>query len=339
VKRFREVEIELTGGDETDLERLETVLRAAGATDGDPRPKLLRALDVEAPSAPPEGPEAKEPADRVGAAIDAQRRALIDNDPGTRLGEDPEPLHKMRVAVRRLRALLREAGSMLVAERVDPLRDELKWLGDELGAVRDLDVLRQSLSDEIAALDPVDAPGGARLLKALASERDARRRTLLAGLRSERYLRLLTALDEAARHPPVADPDVSLEHVAKDAWRRLRKAGRGLGDAPSDEALHAVRIKAKRARYAAELIAPEAGKPVEKFVEKAKEIQDLLGSCQDAVVARDRIRLLATKARHAGSAFVAGRLLERQIARRAEFLSQLPRRWRKLEKRGDKAWR
>ena len=47
VKRFREIEVELTGGDESDLERLEQALRAAGATDGDGRPKLLRALDIE----------------------------------------------------------------------------------------------------------------------------------------------------------------------------------------------------------------------------------------------------------------------------------------------------
>ena len=67
----------------------------------------------------------------------------------------------MRVACRRMRAILREADSILVPEWVEPLRGEIGWLGDELGAVRDLDVLRQHLSDEIAALDPADARGGA----------------------------------------------------------------------------------------------------------------------------------------------------------------------------------
>ena len=58
-----------------------------------------------------------------------------------------------------------------------------------------------------------------------------------------------------------------------------------------------------------------------------------------AVVARARIRALAARRRGAASAFVAGRLLERQVARRADILRRFPKRWRKLEKRGLKAWR
>jgi len=339
VKRFREIEVELTGGDEADLERLEQALRAAGATDGDGRPKLLRALDIE-PAPPPEATPPEAPAvEQVRAMIEAQFRQIIANDPGTRLGQDPEHLHQMRVACRRLRTLLREAGSMLDPEWVEPLREEIGWLGDELGAVRDLDVLRQHMSDEIAALDPADARGGALLIRALEAERGGRREELVAALRSERYFKLLGALEDAARKPQIADPDVSLESVARDAFKRLRKAVRRLGDEPSDEALHEVRIKAKRARYAAELVAPGGDKLVERFVERAKELQDVLGEYQDAVVARERIRSLAARRRGASSAFVAGRLLEREVARRAEILRRFPKRWRKLEKRGLKAWR
>jgi CHAD domain-containing protein len=112
----------------------------------------------------------------------------------------------------------------------------------------------------------------------------------------------------------------------------------GLGNEPSDSALHGVRIKAKRARYAAELVAPAAGKQVRRFIERAKDLQDLLGDHQDAVVAQERLRDLSTRAGGAASAFAAGRLLERKIARRAEILGQFPKRWRKLEKRGMKAW-
>ena len=107
--------------------------------------------------------------------IEAQFRQIIANDPGTRLGQDPELLHQMRVACRRLRTLLREAGSMLDPAWVEPLREESGWLGDELEAVRDLDVLRQHMSDEIAALDPADVRGGALLIRALEAERGGRR--------------------------------------------------------------------------------------------------------------------------------------------------------------------
>lgn len=337
--RFREVEVERRGGDESDLARIGQALRAAGATDGDGRPKLLRALGLE--PAPPPGtppPEAPPPV-RLRATIEAQLYQIVAHDPGTRLGEDPEALHQMRVACRRLRAILREAGAMLVPAWVEPLRDELAWLGAELGAVRDLDVLRRRLSEAVATLDTVDARGGARLLRALASEHAALRARLLAALRSERYLRLLAALDEAARQPEIADPDLALDVVAREAWRRLRKAVHHLGDEPSDEALHGVRIKAKRARYAAELVAPAAGKRVHRFIARAKDFQDLLGDYQDAVVAGRRLRELAAPARGAAAAFVAGRLLEREAARRREILVEIPRRWRKLERRGAKAWR
>jgi inorganic triphosphatase YgiF len=222
VKRFREIEVELTGGDEADLERLERALRAAGAADGDGRPKLLRALDIE-PAPPPEPTPPEAPAvEQVRAMIEAQVRQIIANDPGTRLGQNPEPLHQMRVACRRLRTLLREAGSMLDPEWVEPLREEIGWLGDELGAVRDLDVLRQHLSDEVAALDPAEARGGALLIRALEVERGGRREELVATLRSERYFKLLGALEDATHKPQIADPDVSLESVAHAAFKRLR---------------------------------------------------------------------------------------------------------------------
>jgi CHAD domain-containing protein len=337
--RFRELEVERRGGSEADLDRIVRALRAAGAAESDGRPKLLQVLGLD-PVAPPAPPVAESPGpERLRAMIALQRYEIVTHDPGVRLGEDPEPLHQMRVASRRLRAFLREAGAMLGPAWAGPLRDELAWLGDELGGVRDLDVMRERLSEEIAALDAADVRGGARLLRALEGERAGRRARLLAALRSERYLRLLAALDEGARAPEIADPEVSLTAIARDAWKRLRKAAEGLGDAPSDEALHGLRIRTKRARYAAELVAPEGSKKVQRFLDRTRNFQDLLGEYQDAVVAGQRLRELAGQARGRASAFAAGCLVERARVRRAEILSELPRRWRKLEKRGMKAWR
>jgi CHAD domain-containing protein len=202
-----------------------------------------------------------------------------------------------------------------------------------------LDVLREHLGDETARLDPVDAPAGARLIRILEAERAGARSRLLASMRADRYLRLLDALDDAARKLHVTDAEIPLETMARDTWKALRRAVGRLGDDPSPEALHEIRIKAKRARYAAEVAAPAVGKPARRFVEKAKGFQDALGEYHDAAVAETRIRELAAHARGAAAAFVAGRLLERQVARRAEILGQIPRRWRKLDKRGTRAWR
>ena len=337
VSQFRELEAELTGGDEAALARIEERLRAAGATDGDGRPKLLRALGIEPAQTPTPEPSAPA-AEHIRAMVAAQLSLITAHDPGTRLGRDPESLHQMRVAVRRLRALLREAGPMLEPGWVDPLRAELEWLGDELGPVRDIDVFRGYLSEEMDRLEPGERPGGGRLLKSLEEERRRARLRLLSALRSERYLRLLAALDEAAGQPRTVDTGTSLESLGERALRRLRRAVRELGDAPSDAALHAVRIKVKRARYAAELAQPVAGKPARRFIERAKQLQDLLGDHQDAVTAQERLRKLADALGDAAASLVAGRLLERQATRRAKLIERFPKRWRKLDKRGRKLW-
>ena len=108
----------------------------------------------------------------------------------------------------------------------------------------------------------------------------------------------------------MSDGGGSLEAMAAEAFRRLRKAVRRLGGEPSGEALHEIRIKAKRARYAAELVAPVVGKPAERFVEHAKAFQDLLGDCQDALIAQQKLREIATRTRGPAAALVAGRLIE-----------------------------
>ena len=73
--------------------------------------------------------------------LETQYRAIVEHDAGTRLGRDPEELHKMRVATRRLRAFLRTGRPLLDADWAEALRLELRWLGGVLGPVRDLDVL------------------------------------------------------------------------------------------------------------------------------------------------------------------------------------------------------
>ena len=270
--------------------------------------------------------------------IAAQRSAIVAHDPGTRLGRDSESLHQMRVGVRRLRALLREAAPLLDTAWVEPLRAELEWLGDELGAVRDLDVFRENLAREVSELEPVERAGGARLLRALDADRRRARSALLAALRGERYLKLLASLDEAAAARPVAEGGAdALAGLAADAFRfaGLRKKVDDLGEEPTDAELHGVRIKVKRARYAAELASLVAGKPARRFIAQAKKLQDSL-DYQDAVTAQERLRSLATKVGDAAVSLVAGRLLERETGRRAQLLERFLKALAQAQRRGGK---
>jgi len=338
LRRLRELEVELLDGDETALGQIEQTLRAAGAADGDGRPKLFQALDL-APPAAPTSPDAAAPAaEHLAAMIGAQLAAMLAHDPGTRLGSHPEDLHQMRVATRRLRALLRAARPMLATEWVEPLRAELAWLGDLLGPVRDLDVLLGHLRDQAALLAPAERRAFARLLRRLDAERAQARAAMLDALRSERYLRLLERLEDGGRAPQVVAPETSLASIAGVEFRKLRKAMTALGEEPTDAELHAIRIRGKRARYAAELAEAAVGKPAARFIRKARLFQDVLGEHQDAVVAEERLRRLIAEGGGRQAAFAAGRLVERQHARREAARAALPGIWKKVEKRGLAAW-
>ena len=267
----------------------------------------------------------------VRAYLVAQLAEIERTDPVVRIDPDIEALHDLRVALRRTRAVLRAARKLFDGEWVIRLRDELKWLGGELGPARDLDVLIQQLRSEREEVGSEATP----VIRRLERERKGARRRAVAALRSDRYLALLDELRIAVDHPPVRKPDARLARVASREYKKLRREVAALGPQPTDDALHRVRIRGKRARYAAELAEPVVGKPAARFVRAAKQFQDVIGEHQDAIVAEERIQAFAASA---DAAFGAGRLVERQRARRARARAAVPAAWKRLERRGRRAW-
>jgi CHAD domain-containing protein len=295
-------------------------------------PDLGRALD-DALEPPQAGAPAKDaPAlEHVRAYLGRQLEEIERTDPIVRSISDDEAVHDFRVAVRRSRAVLRVARGLFDPEWLASLRTELKWLGGELAPVRDLDVLLAYLrEDRERDFAPV--------IKILTAERRSARTRLSKALSSERYFAVLDELASAVDHPPVRKVDSSLPKLAGRAFARLERRIDALGRQPTDEAVHRVRIAAKRARYAAELAEPVTGKPAQKFVAASKAFQDVTGEHQDAVSASGRIRALRAASANADIAFAAGRLVERQAVRRAAARAALPKAWRRLERRGRKAW-
>ena len=335
---FSDLEVEVVDGDEQTLDQVEQELRKAGARDGDPRPKVMRALGLDPAAAVPELRRGASAVEHLQARLERLHEQLLAHDPGTRLGDDPEDLHQLRVSVRRLRALLRAARPLLVREWSEPLRAELAWLGGALGPTRDLDVLLQWVRDEAKELPPEERRAFRRALAALEAERDQAGAALREALESERYLELLAAVERAARSPHVVSRNVSLHDVAASEFNKLRRAMKRLPAVPTDEELHRARIRGKRARYAAELAEGVLGKQAAGFVGHAKSFQDVIGEHQDAVVAEEKLRELRRSARGAATAFTLGRLVERQQRRRDSSRSELPAAWKKLERSGRKAW-
>jgi CHAD domain-containing protein len=255
-----------------------------------------------------------------------RHREQVDRyEPEIRLGVDPEAVHKQRVATRRLRSLLRSTRRLTAdPERSEHLREELRWLGALLGEVRDREVLIGYLLDELATLEEAAAFGA--VLELLDEERENARRELLEALDSERYQSLLNEL----AHPPELRNDDLRSAAARD-HRRLVKAAGALDGDPSDEQLHRLRIRVKRARYAA-----EAAGGRKRYVERAKVLQDILGEHQDAVVAEGRIRDLVSRVRGTGrTALAAGRLIERQRSRRDEARRAWKKALKRLRRAGD----
>ena len=133
-RSFEELEVELLDGDEKTLRRIEKALRRAGAGDGEDRPKVFQALGLHFQAEPVEEPDDESPASALRARLREQAERVLAHDPGTRLGTDPEELHQMRVATRRLRAFLRAGHELLEPEWADAMRAELRWLGGALGS-------------------------------------------------------------------------------------------------------------------------------------------------------------------------------------------------------------
>ena len=264
---------------------------------------------------------------------------LLAREPGTRLGEDIEELHDMRVATRRLRAatdLFAEA----LPVRAQSMRTELGWVADVLGRVRDLDVQIERLGEmEGWALggnddgSPLD-----ELRQLLVHQREGARHDLIDALDSPRWERLTDDLVTMVQHgqrrrlasaraaAAVSVPDlVTPRHRAVvKAARRARRSGLA-GD------FHRLRIRCKRLRYSLEFTAGIYGAHTERFTKKLAKLQDALGLMQDADVATKRLLALATgeagdvpdRDLPARTVFAMGAVAERYRAESAALLAKM----------------
>jgi CHAD domain-containing protein len=141
------------------------------------------------------------------------------------------------------------------------------------------------------------------------------------------------ALTEAAAAPA---SDV-LADVVRKPWRHLRNAVEALDDPAPDEALHDVRKRAKRCRYAAEAVAGVVGKPAREFAKAVAEVQEVLGEHQDAVVAREWLGKTAADL-PAAAAYAAGMLAGMEITAASQARDAFPATWKVAAKKRLRAW-
>jgi CHAD domain-containing protein len=356
--QLRRVEVEVSPEWQAALEPLVAQLRTSCGLQPATLSKFeagLLAVGASIPADPELGTTDVGPTSSMGelayAVLRRQLAVLRQKEPGTRLGEDPEELHDMRVATRRLRAALSLFVDVLPV-RARTYRSELAWLAHMLGAVRDLDVQRLAQQEMHEAMtgwrnlvgattedDPL-----AELDALLERERDVARAAMLAALDSPRWDRLHRGLSTmvqqgplrrstATRQPAVIGvPElVAARHnsVAKAA-KRARKSG-----VAAD--FHRLRIRCKRLRYSLEFSAELYEGRTTRYTRQLTGLQDKLGLLQDGEVAAARLAALATGEAHlpAATVFVMGGVAEHHRREAERLLATLPG---EVAKVGGKAW-
>jgi CHAD domain-containing protein len=283
--------------------------------------------------------------DLAFGVVREQFALLRSHEAGTRAGEDPEELHDMRVATRRLRAALRCFQDVLPPSAA-ALDQELGWLASGLAAVRDLDVQLLHLQDLAAIVSEQESASLDVVRDLLNVDRDDARTALLGLLDSERYAALLKLgfdlLGEVVADR--ADPTVAdaAGKVLTRPFESLRKAGNRLNrDSPPAE-FHALRKRAKRLRYTLEFVANQESPAARRFLRRLVALQDLLGEHQDAEVAVAQLRALSERAAiPPGVLFAMGELAQRRTVEAGELRARFERayrpvvgkQWRRLHRR------
>ena len=215
------------------------------------------------------------------------------------LAAQPEGVHQMRVAVRRVRSAISSLKKGLPAEDRRWVGEELGWLAGTLGPARNLDVFVTELLPPTRAGLP-DEPGWDDLATTLDRLRRAAYDRISEEILSKRFtattLRLLRWLEaggwcscsgsEVAALPTAAIGEVA-PRVLDRRWRRVRARSKGFGRLTPQER-HQLRIATKKLRYTIELFESLFEEnDVQKFVSKLKRLQDDLGYANDVRVAHE----------------------------------------------------
>ena len=278
--------------------------------------------------------EAEAPIGRLALAVlRRQFAALRAREPGTRLGDDSEELHDMRVASRRLRAALSLFADFLPPS-ADNLRDDLRWVAHTLGAVRDLDVQLEQLDGWLPDVPEIDREALIAVRSLLEAKRSAARETMLDALDSRRYelfvgrfSRLLRSARGRRSGPTSLPARAVAPNLIEERFRALRKAADQIErDSPPAE-YHRVRIRGKRFRYALEFTADLYPGQTRPLTKRVVALQDILGLHQDAEVAIERLRRLTHEhgaELHPEAIFAMGEIAERYRRNAAELRARFP---------------
>lgn len=225
-------------------------------------------------------------------------RHLLANEQAAREGHDPEGIHQVRVALRRLRSVLALFRSVLPSDSAQRLGEELRWLQRETSPARDLDVFLADLLRPVHEAMPQET--GLDALQARAeTARRASYEQVRAAFATARYTALLLEVSRFAEtrgwlaglgvetQERLNEPALKFANgVLAERHRKAMKRGRGFAKLTLDDR-HRFRIGLKKLRYAADSFRSlYPGKPTADYIKRLARLQDLLGHLTDLVIAR-----------------------------------------------------
>jgi len=310
--RFRELEVELLpDGDVSKLERLADRLGKRAGLRRRSASKLeaaLEAISEMAPGADVANPDIQPAMHMAEACRLIWRRQIMQvvlQENGARIGDDPEYVHEMRVAIRRARTAQELFGHYFRRSAIEPAFADLRRLGRRLGAVRDLDVALENLAEFRAGLPEAEQADVCKLEEFVRARRAAARQALLEWLDGPQHAATLTAFIKFTRSPGkgvkrsvaklAAPAPLQVRHVMPgvimERFARVR-AYEPLVETESEapaEQMHALRIECKYLRYSLEFSRHLLGKEGEALIDQLKRMQDHLGAFNDTFVERERL--------------------------------------------------
>jgi CHAD domain-containing protein len=242
---------------------------------------------------------------------------MLKHDAGARLGEDPEAVHDMRVATRRMRSSFKLFENFFKSKWIFDYNRRLRKIARALGSVRDLDVMIEGVQQYVTSLELPARTSHKKLSEeekaareAAKAELDAQREAMNAGLArltarrdkargelvdmldSKSYRRFvadfgefLTTTGQGASKDSTYPAGLMLPGIIYDRLAAVRAYDHEV-EAHTPETLHALRVEFKRLRYAVSSFTDVLGKESEDFIDELKAIQDHLGRLNDIVVAQ-----------------------------------------------------
>lgn len=295
-----------------------------------------------------------QPIEPTDTMAEAGRKALLNDfvkmlshEAGSRAGEDPEEVHDMRVALRRMRSTLRLLAGYYKPKAIEPYLNEMRRVARTLGAVRDLDVMLGDLNAYRASLDPAGAAALQPVLDALDAQRTQARQELLHLLDKGSYRRFVTDFSLFLTKPGKGARALDADEVQPSQARHLLptliyehlgavRAYDGVIDSADDTTLHALRIEFKRLRYVVSVFSDILGSSGKDFIDELKLIQDHLGQIVDIRVADESLGAVLKSLNPETQAEAIAALqqyLDAQEARRQTLRAGLGEVWRHFNTR------